>query len=85
MPNHDMRGCLRCRLLNAPVPQFPQVEITKQAFARPKQNRRDGDAELINEAGPQELLDGVGDRRRFAHPCHSLPGVPVRGPNASRR
>jgi len=47
-------------MLNVPVPYVPQVDVTKQAFARPKQNWRDGDMELIDEADSQELLDGVG-------------------------
>ena len=65
-----MGGFLRCKELNAFVSQSAHVNPLEQSIPRARQNRRDGEVQLINESRTKVLLDGVASAAN-AH-IHSL-------------
>src|ERR1700722_15347435 len=79
-------------MLDAPIAKRGHIEAAKKIFARSQQARRDGQVHLVNEFGPQVLLNGGdtaakpnvlsfgGFRRLLKRRGNALSGEVERGP-----
>ena len=83
-PEYNMGGFLRRNELNAFVYQSAHVNPLEQSLAPAKQDRRDSEVQLIDEARTKILLDSVRVRRQCAHPLRWLRRAPGQAPREYR-
>ena len=84
-PENNVRGLPRRNKLNAFVSEGARVDSLEQSLPRAKEDRRDGDVQLIDKARAKVLLDRAGTTAKFEHPFRSLRRAPGQAPRECRR